>query len=360
MADVATCSAPGCLEPGTNKCSSCKITPYCSVSCQTMDWVHHKEDCQGRLRKMGEAHLQKAKGFHRERNLSQMLRFSELALNMLKKLKARPLDVIELIDDAMAIKYTALSFMDRKKEALECAKERYSLWAAGHMRHHRMLYAAFPLIDGLIHNKEYEQAHLIASTAYEMIINDTDNIIPESVRQGFLAQGSQLLGRSTYWLAESGGIPSGEKQKAGEEEIALIRNALEIDTQLHGTESDDVADDLSSLADLLAFFNDVDDDEILRLYEQSNDICGRVQGNLSPNVAVGENNLAAAYEQRADRARVANDLDRCVANLELAVTHYREAVRIYRAINHVDAADGPAQRASAIEEELIQVRRARI
>ena len=360
MDDVATCSTPGCLEPGTNKCSSCKITPYCSVACQTIDWVHHKEECQGRLRKLGETHLQKAIGFHQERNLSQMLHFSELALTMLKKLKARPLEVIIIIDNAMGIKYTALNFMDRKKEALECAKERYSLWAAGYMRHHGMLFAAFPLIEGLIHNKEYEQAHLIASTAYEMIINDTDNIIPESVRQGFLAQGSQLLGRSTYWLAVSGGIPSGEKQKAGEEAIALLRKALEIDTQLHGTESDAVADDLSTLANVLKYFNDVDDDEILRLYDQAIAIYGRVQGGLSPNVATSENNLATTYGQRADRARDANDLDRCVANLELALTHYRESARIYRAINHLDSADSTAQRAAEIEEILIQVRMARM
>ena len=360
MANVATCSAPGCLEPGTSKCSSCKITPYCCVACQTKDWAHHKEECQGRLRKLGEAHLQKAMGFQREQNFTQMLRFSELALTMLKKLNARPLEVIMIIDSAMRIKGNALSFMDRNKEALECAKERYSLWAAGYMRHHRMLFAAFPLIEALMHNEEFEQAHLIASTAYEMIINDTDNIIPESVRQGFLAQGSQLLGRSTYWLAESGGIPSGEKQKAGEEAIALVRKALEIDTQLYGTESDEVAGDIGSLANVLKYFNDVDDDEILRLCEQAIAIYGRVQGSLSPNVAVGENNFASAYGQRATRARVTNDMDRYVAYLELALTHYREAARIYRAINHVDAADGPAQRAAEIEDQLIQVRMARI
>ena len=318
--------------------------------------MHHKEECQGRLRKLGEAHLQKAKGFHRERNLSQSLHFSELALTMLKKLKARPLEVIELMDDAMTTKNNALSFMGQKEEALECAKERYSLWAAGYMRHHGMLNAAFPLIGSLILNKEFDQAHLIANTAYEMIINDTDNIIPDEKRQYFLAQGSRLLGRATFQLAKSGGIPSEEKQKAGEEAIALIRKALEIDTQLYGAESDEVAVDLNSLASILAFFNDVNDDEILRLYDQAIAIYGRVQGGLSPNVAISVNNLASAYDGRADRARDANDLDRCVVNLELALTHYREAARIYRAINHVDAADRSSQRASRVEEKLIQVR----
>ena len=359
MDDVATCSAPGCLEPGTSKCSSCKITPYCSVACQTIDWVHHKEECQGRLRKLGEAHCQKAKGFNRERNWTQSLHFSELALTMLKKLKARPLEVILIIDNAMGIKYNALNFIDRKKEALECAKERYSLWAAGYMRHHGMLFAAFPLIDGLINNEDYEQAHLIANTAYEMIINDTDIIIPDGLRQDFLAQGSKLLGFATFRLAVSGGIPSGEKQKAGEEAIALIRKGLEIHTQLHGTESDEVAGDLSSLADVLAFFNGVDDDEILRLYEQSNDITARVEGRLSFNMAIGENNLAIAYEKRAATAIAAINLERCEANLELSLTHYRESVRIYRAINLVDKADEAAQRVAKVEGSLRQIRMAR-
>ena len=157
-------------------------------------------------------------------------------------------------------------------------------------------------------------------------------------------------------MAKSGGIPSEEKQKAGEEAIALIRKALEIDTQLYGAESDEVAVDLNSLASILAFFNDVNDDEILRLYDQAIAIYGRVQGGLSPNVAISVNNLASAYDGRADRARDANDLDRCVVNLELALTHYREAARIYRAINHVDAADRSSQRASRVEEKLIQVR----
>ena len=355
-----TCSAPGCSEPGTNKCSSCKITPYCSVACQTVHWVHHKEECHGRLRKLGEAHLEKAKGFWREKNIAQSLRFSELALTMLKKLNPRPLEVIEIINDAMRMKYNALSFMGREEEALECAKERYSLWAAGYMRHHGMLNAAFPLIEGLISNEEYEQAHLIASTAYEMIINDTDNIIPEDHRQEYIADGSRMLAEATHGLAESGGIPPEEKQRMGKEAIALARKALEIYTQLHGSESGKVAINMGTLASALTFFNDDDNDEILRLYEQAIAIYGRVQGGLSPNVAVSENNLATAYVQRADRARNANDLDRCVANLELALTHYRESDRIYRAINHVDAVDDLAQAVAAIEERIIQVRMDRI
>ena len=356
MADIiATCSAPGCSEPGTNKCSSCKITLYCSVACQTEDWVHHKEECQGRLRKLGEAHLQKAEGFDRVNNWTQTLRFSELALTMLKKLNPRPLEVVITIDNAMRIKINALSFMDQKKEMLECAKERYSLWAAGYMRHPGMLNAAFPLIAGLIHNEDYEQAHLIANTAYEMIINDTDNIIPENLRQQFLAQGSQLLALATFRLAESGSVAPEGKQKAGEEAIALARKALEINTQLHGAESEEIALDMSTLANVLQYFNGVDGDEIFRLYEQAIAIHRRLEGSLSPNVAANEKNLGNAYQVRADEARAAKDMDRYVVNLELSLTHIRDAERIYRAIHHIDAADRSAQHIVAVEMELRRI-----
>ena len=360
MSNVTTCSAPGCSEPGIHKCSSCKITPYCSVACQTIDWLHHKEECQGRLCKIGEAHLEKARGFEEDRNWAQSLRFSELALTSLKKLHPRPLEVITIIDSAMRIKYNALIFMGRKKEALECAKERYSLWAAGNMRHRGMLGAAFPLIEGLLHNNEFEQAELIARTAYEMITARYDNIIPEELRQLFLAEGSQLLAEATYRLAESGGIALEEKQKTGEKVIALARQALEIRSQLHGANSAQAANDMGTLAKTLKYFNDVDDDEILRLFEQAKAIYIQIEGNLSSNVAVSDHNLSADYQTRAGRARDANDLVRCVANLELALTHTREAERIYRTINYVEAAGNSARHAAEIEKILVQVRIASI
>ena len=360
MADLATCSAPGCLEPGSHKCSSCKISLYCSVACQTIDWLHHKEECQGRLRKKGEAHLDKAREFWRERNWAQSLRFSELALTSLKKLNPHPLEVIIIMDSAMSFKYRALNFMERKMEALECAKERYSLWAAGNMRHHGMLRAAFPLIDSLLNNEEYERAELIARTAYEMITARYDNIVPEGQRQQYLADGSHLLADATYALAESGGIVLEDKQKAVEKAIALAHKALEIHTQLHGAESAKVANDMVSLAKALMCFNSVDDDEILRLFQQAKAIYRRLEGNLSPNVAVCEGYLAAAYQTRAFRARDTSDLDRSVANLELALTHFREAERTYHTINYVDAAGKAAECIADIEEALTKVRIARI
>ena len=172
-----------------------------------------------------------------------------------------------------------------------------------------------------------------------MIVNDNDGIIPSDQRESLLAKGSHWLARATFFLAQAGGIPLEEKQKAGEEAIALARKALEIHTQLHGTKSVEVAHDMRGLADVLDYFNDVDNDEILRLHEQAIAITSRVEGSSSVNVAIGENNLGNAYHKRAARAQVANDLDRWMANEELALPHYREAARIFRVINHRDKAD---------------------
>ena len=106
------------------------------------------------------------------------------------------------------------------------------------------------------------------------------------------------------------------------------------------------------LASVLDYFNDVDDDEVPRLHEQAKVIFARVQGTLSPNVATCERNLGNTYDKRARRAYAANDLDRNVANLELALPHYRESVRIHRAINHMDMADKLAQAVLIIEKNL--------
>ena len=68
------CSNPGCDQPGTKQCSACKTKAYCGPICQTADWQHHKEECPGHLRKMGMAHLEKAKGFDKDCNWVQTLR----------------------------------------------------------------------------------------------------------------------------------------------------------------------------------------------------------------------------------------------------------------------------------------------
>ena len=126
-------------------------------------------------------------------------------------------------------------------------------------------------------------------------------------------------------------------------------------TQLHGTESTEVAAAMLALANALDFFNNVDDDEILRLIEQSIAIFVQVEGSSSMNIAIHENKLGNTYVRRAMRAQVANDLDRYVANLQLALTHFREAARIHRANNHVDSADKALHNAANVEEKLRQI-----
>ena len=352
---METCANPGCDQPGTNKCSGCKTTPYCGPICQTAHWSTHKESCDGRLRKMGMAHLGKALVFHRENNWSQLLRYSDLAATKLKQLKDRPL---EDISDALSYKCTALGFMGQYREQLECAKEWYCLWNTK-PTDVGAIQAAFTLIQSCMQNKEYVDAHLYASTLYEIINHKHDNKIPDDQRQRYIAEGAYSLAQATLALAQNGDIPPDEKQKAGQEVIALLRKALEIHTQLHGIEHAEVACDMGVLADALDFFNNNDNDEVLRLLEQAIAISARVYGSSSSNVAVGANNLAAAYQSRAKRALAANDLDRCIANLELALQHYREAARIHRVVNRVDRADEAARAVVKVEEDLRKVAAAR-
>ena len=269
VAEVKPCSNPGCDQPGTKSCSACKTTFYCCVSCQTADWTKHKEECDGHVRKVGKANLDKAKGFHDGLNWVQTLRFAEIAATKLKQLKDRRLETVQLIDDALRCKYNALNLMGRHREAQECAEERYTLWAMHQMRNSGSINAAFGLIQSCIHNGEFEDAERYARHAMFMINDMADNFIPSNQRSQFLADGSYYLARAIYRLAKAGGIPPEEQQKAGEEAIASARQALELRTQVYGNESAEVACDMLVLADILDYFNNVDDDEILRLYEQA-------------------------------------------------------------------------------------------
>ena len=355
VAEAKPCSNPGCDQLGTKSCSACNTTVYCCILCQTANWAHHKEECPGHLRKVGTANLEKAKGFHQQQNWVQSLRYGELAATKLKQLKDRRLETVELIDDALSCKFDSLQRLDRHREAMECIKECYTLWAMNHMRNPGSMIAALSLIQSCIHNKKFEDAENYARHAYFMVAEMTDNFLPVDQRPKFLAEASYWLAVAILNLAKAGGIPP--EQKAGEEAIALARKALEIHTQLDGTESIKVAADMGTLADVLDCFHNVDDDEILRLIEQAIAIYRRVEGSLSVNVAVDENKLGYAYVSRARRAHAANDLDQELANWELALSHYREAARIYVAINHVDTADR-ALRNIAVIEEKIEITRA--
>ena len=354
-AEVKPCSNPGCDQPGTKSCSACKTTFYCCVICQTANWPSHKEECSGHLRKVGMAHLAKAKGFERDRNWVQSLRYGEIAATKLKQLKDRRLETVQIINDALTCKYNALQRMARYREAKECAEERYTLWAMNQMRNPGSIYAAFGLIQSCLHNNEYEDAEHYARHAMFMINDMADNFIPSDQRSRFLAEGSYYLAQAIYRLARNGGIPPEEKQKAGEEAIVLARQALELHTQVCGAESNQVAGAMLTLADVLNHFNNVDDDQVLRLYEQSTAITSRVEGSSSPNVAASEGNLGNVYSSRANKARAANDLDRELANLELALPHLREAVRIYKVNNHVNIADRNQQVVARVEESIRRI-----
>ena len=349
--ETTICTRPGCDQPGVSLCASCRLVGYCCRTCQVEDWPRHKEtDCQGHLRKMGMAHLQKAVGFYQDDNWMQTLRYSELALVKLKQLNDRP---IADIDDALSNKFNALNFMGRHREALECAKELYCLYLTSHT-HPPAIRASFALIQSCIHNEEFEDAALCARTTWETITLSRDSHIPDNQRQYFTAQGAYYLSSAMLRLAEHGDIPPEANQTAGREAIGLARRALEIRTQMHGLEHSNVALAMTLLADALDYFNNVDDVEVLRLYEQSITITARVEGSLSVNVALGEENFAITYRQRAQRARAVHDHDRELDNLQKAMIHYQEAARISRAINLVEKADAADRRTAQVEEEVRQ------
>ena len=109
------------------------------------------------------------------------------------------------------------------------------------------------------------------------------------------------------------------------------------------------------LAEALAYFNDDDDEEVIRLFEQSKAMFALLHGSSSSNVAASEGKLGVVYQNRAARAHDANDLDHELTNLELALSRYRETARIFRAINHIESADQASRIADEVEEELRQV-----
>ena len=96
---------------------------------------------------------------------------------------------------------------------------------------------------------------------------------------------------------------------------------------------------MGTLSDILDYFNNVDDEEVFRLIEQAISIYGRVNGYLSEDVASSRHKLGIAYLRKVLRAFQANDVERCLAILDIALPHYHEAARIYRAIDRMDSAD---------------------
>ena len=238
---------------------------------------------------------------------------------------------------------------------MECIKECYTLWAMNHIRNPHSIEAALALIQSCLHNGEWEDAEHYARHAMFVINDMTDNLIPTAQHPLFLAEGSFWLAQAIMSLARSGGIPPEGKQKAGEEATEFARQALEIHTRLRGSESIEAAGAMLVLAEVLDYFNNEDNDEILRLFQRSIVVSRRVEGSSSINVAAGENRLAETYAGRAMRARAVNDLDRCLANLELALPHFREAARIFRINNNIVRADVILRNIGKVEEDIRQI-----
>ena len=142
-------------------------------------------------------------------------------------------------------------------------KKWYCLYLTKHTHPHA-IEAGFALIESCIHNKEFFDAVLYARTSWETITLSRDSHIPDDEREWFIAKGAHYLAKATFALAMNGGVSAEEKQATGVEAIMLARRALEIHTQLHGAESNEVAGDMPTLASVLNYFNDIDDDEVPR------------------------------------------------------------------------------------------------
>ena len=220
------------------------------------------------------------------------------------------------------------------------------------MRNSGMVNAAFPLIDVLIDNGDFDQAQVIASTVYEMMMHPTNHDIPDHLQQPYLAKAAHLLAHATMLSAQSGGIPPEDMKKAGEEAIALARKAIEIHSRLYGANSKEVINNSGILAGALDVFGNGNDDEPIRLYEQAISFRSRIEGSSSINVAIGNRNLCKTHLNRARRAIDANDLVRALASWELALFHCREAARIFRFNNHMDGADDALACIADIEENI--------
>ena len=104
---ATSCANPGCYQPGTIQCNTCKTIRYCGQACQAAHWAHHKEDCEDVIcRKVGMAHSQKAFGFYNDKNWPQALHHADLAVTKLKQLKDRP---VEDLSEAFKCKFWSLN-----------------------------------------------------------------------------------------------------------------------------------------------------------------------------------------------------------------------------------------------------------
>ena len=276
--------------------------------------------------------LEKAEKFERDKNWQEVKYYSALAASKLKQLNDPPIDDIS---KALRFQFNALQFMGQYREALVCAREWYCLWPQ-RKKNPPAVMAAFALIQSCILTNEFFDAEYYARTLFKAITSSEDNQIPEIERRPYISRAALELSRAIVSLAESGGILPEEKHTLGQEAIMLARRALAIDAQLFGADSHEVGFDKAALGHALEYLVvNSDDVESILLFEQAIAIFSRVEGRLSLNVAVNERYVGMAYEARS---KIINDRDRRKATLELALSRYYEASRIYRAINRLDKA----------------------
>ena len=330
-------------------------TPAESEYGSTPGSVPDEESSEESLHKIGTAHITKAMSCYDHRNYLEMLRYSELALAQLCAMKKRPL---EAISEAMAIQCQALKFLGRHAEALQSAKTMYSQWEIERGPAHLFtIDAAFYLVESSLFNRQFQDAAFFANTLWDMIhrIDVVDNI-PTDKRQKYVANAAQMLAQATYQLAENGGhLSLEEKQHAEELSIARARQSVEINKQEYGATSEHVALSMGTLSDVLDYFSDGRNDEVLCLNNQALAIHMRMYGKMSMNVGTCEYNLGSCYDRRANNAQNVNDWDQCYAHLELALTHYREAVEIFQTINFVDNAVAAKRNMAVVEDQLLRI-----
>ena len=160
---------------------------------------------------------------------------------------------------------------------------------------------------------------------------------------------------STQQLAESGGIPSEELVLAEHLSIARARQSVEINSKEYGAHSEHVALSMGTLSDVLDYFSEGRNDEVLVLNEQALVIHMRMHGKMSMNVGTCHYNMGSCYDRRASNALHDKDLDQCYAHYEVALTHFREAVEIFEATNLKDNAIAAKSNVAIIEDHLLRI-----
>ena len=229
------------------------------------------------LREICEGHLKTAQVLHGQHNYVQALHHSELAVTKLKQLQEdRHVDGY-MVDEVMKTNYNVLHSMGQHPKAVLFAKEWHILWLDlwSDDRNNTLLMHApdlllnspVALIESSIHNNDFVDAESFARGLWTTITSELHHF-PEDQRQAITSRGAYWLAQAAYYLSANDGVAPDEKEIVGDEVISLARTALEIDTQLFGIESEKVACDLALLARVLKYFNNVVDDEVLRMYEK--------------------------------------------------------------------------------------------